>query len=77
VSDIAAGWLTSKVVLAHADAYAGYLEMAGGLSGQGYKDAAAAHGNYDEAAVKALVIGVRDFAARHPGVGHKLSRVHP
>lgn len=39
--DIAAGWLTSVVELAHADAYASYLEMAEGLAGQGYKDAAA------------------------------------
>jgi hypothetical protein len=39
--DIAAGWLTSVVELAHVDTYAGYLEMAEGLSGQGYKDAAA------------------------------------
>jgi hypothetical protein len=39
--DIAAGWLTSVVELAHADTYAGYLEMAEGLHGQGYKDAAA------------------------------------
>ena len=39
--DIAAGWLTSVVELAHADTYAGYLEMAEGLLGQGYKDAAA------------------------------------
>jgi hypothetical protein len=39
--DIAAGWLTSVVELAHADTYSGYLEMAEGLQGQGYKDAAA------------------------------------
>ena len=39
--DIAAGWLTSVVELAHADTYAGYLEMAEGLHGRGYKDAAA------------------------------------
>jgi hypothetical protein len=39
--DIAAGWLTSVVELAHADTYAGFLEMAKGLLGQGYKDAAA------------------------------------
>lgn len=39
--DIAAGWLTSVIELAHVDTYAGYLEMAEGLSGQGYKDAAA------------------------------------
>jgi hypothetical protein len=39
--DIRAGWLTSVVELAHVDTYAGYLEMAEGLSGQGYKDAAA------------------------------------
>lgn len=130
--DIAAGWTASVVETAHADTYAGYLEMAEGLSGQGYKDAAAvivgtslevhlkalatkhsvslqapnggpkkmgavnaelrtagvynalehkqvtawlairnsaAHGDYadyDAAAVKALVIGVRDFAAKYP-----------
>jgi hypothetical protein len=39
--DIAAGWLESVIELAHADTYAGYLEMAEGLQGQGYKDAAA------------------------------------
>ena len=39
--DIAAGWLTSVVELAQADTYAGYLEMAEGLHGRGYKDAAA------------------------------------
>jgi hypothetical protein len=39
--DIAAGWLTSVLELAHVDTYAGYLEMAEGLSRQGYKDAAA------------------------------------
>ena len=39
--DIAAGWLTSVVEFAHADTYAGYLEKAEGLSGQGYKDPAA------------------------------------
>ena len=39
--DIAADWLTSVIELAHVDTYAGYLEMAEGLSGQGYKDAAA------------------------------------
>jgi hypothetical protein len=39
--DIAAGWLESVVELAHADTYAGYLEMAEGLHGQGYKDPAA------------------------------------
>jgi hypothetical protein len=39
--DIAAGWLASVVELAHADTYAGYLEMAEGLHSQGYKDAAA------------------------------------
>lgn len=39
--DIAAGWLTSVVELAHADTYASYLEMAQGLVGQGYKDPAA------------------------------------
>ena len=38
---IASGWVTSLVELAHADTYAGYLEMAEGLVGQGYKDAAA------------------------------------
>ena len=130
--DIAAGWMVSVVEMAHADTYADYLEMAEGLSGQGYKDAAAviagtslevqlkalavkhsvncqapnggpkkmdamnaelrtagvyntpeqkqvtawlairncaAHGNYgdyDAAAVRALIIGVRDFAARYP-----------
>lgn len=118
--------------LAHADTYAGYLEMAEGLSGQNYKDPAAviagtslevhlkslatkhdlsvklpsgapkktgalndelkaagvynglehkqvtawlairnlaAHGDYDDydaADVKALIIGVRDFAAKYP-----------
>lgn len=40
--DIAAGWLTPVVELAHADTYAGYLEMASGLNDQGYKDPAAA-----------------------------------
>jgi hypothetical protein len=39
--DIAAGWLTTMVELAHADTYAGYLEMAEGLHGRGFKDAAA------------------------------------
>ena len=39
--DIAAGWLTPVVELAHADTYAGYLEMAAGLNDQGYKDPAA------------------------------------
>ncbi len=39
--DIAADWLASVVELAHADTYAGYLEMAEGLHSQGYKDAAA------------------------------------
>lgn len=39
--DIRDGWLTSVVELAHADTYAGYLEMAEGLNGQGYKDPAA------------------------------------
>lgn len=39
--DIADGWLTTVVELAHADTYAGYLEMAEGLSGQGFKDPAA------------------------------------
>ena len=39
--DIAAGWLTPVVELAHADTYAGYLEMAAGLNAQGYKDPAA------------------------------------
>jgi len=39
--DIAAGWLTSVVELAHADTYASYLDMAEGLRTQGYKDAAA------------------------------------
>jgi hypothetical protein len=39
--DIASGWVTSLVELAHADTYAGYLEMTEGLVGQGYKDAAA------------------------------------
>jgi hypothetical protein len=130
--DIAAGWMVSVVAMAHADTYADYLEMAEGLSGQGYKDAAAviagtslevqlkalavkhsvnpqapnggpkkmdamnaelrtagvynalehkqvtawlairnsaAHGNYDDydaAAVRGLIIGVRDFAAKYP-----------
>lgn len=130
--DISAGWVVSVVEMAHADTYAGYLEMAEGLSGEGYEDAAAviagtslevqlkalaakhgvslqtpngapkkmdavnaelkaagvynaiehkqvtawlairnsaAHGNYadyDAATVRALIIGVRDFAARHP-----------
>ena len=130
--DIAAGWMVSVVAMAHADTYADYLEMAEGLSSQGYKDAAAviagtslevqlkalavkhsvnpqapkggpktmdamnaelktagvynalehkqvtawlavrnsaAHGNYDvydAAAVRALIIGVRDFAAKFP-----------
>lgn len=39
--DIAAGWLTTVVELAHADTYAGYLEMAEGLQSQGLKDPAA------------------------------------
>ena len=39
--DIADGWLSSVTELAHADTYAGYLEMAEGLQSQGYKDAAA------------------------------------
>jgi hypothetical protein len=39
--DIADGWLESVAALVRADTYAGYLEMAEGLSGQGYKDAAA------------------------------------
>jgi hypothetical protein len=33
--------MVSVVAMAHADTYADYLEMAEGLSGQGYKDAAA------------------------------------
>ena len=39
--DIEAGWIVSVVGLAHADTYAGYLEMAEGLTAQYYKDAAA------------------------------------
>jgi hypothetical protein len=39
--DIAAGWLTSVVELAHADTYYGYLEMAEGLLGQGIQGAVA------------------------------------
>ena len=31
--DIAAGWLTSVIELAHADTYNDYLEMAEGLHG--------------------------------------------
>jgi hypothetical protein len=33
--------MVSVVAMAHADTYADYLEMAEGLSGQGYRDAAA------------------------------------
>lgn len=130
--DIAAGWLTSVVEMAHADTYTSYLEQAEGLNSQGYKDPAAviagislevhlkalatkhgvdlqmtnghqkmasglnddlkregvynalehkqvtawlairnsaAHGDfgeYDTAAVKGLIEGVRNFAVRHP-----------
>jgi len=39
--DIAAGWLSSVIELAHADTYADYLAMADGLAVQHYKDAAA------------------------------------
>jgi hypothetical protein len=130
--DIAAGWLSSVIELAHADTYSDYLAMADGLAVQHYKDAAAiiagtslevhlkalaakesiglqvpnglpkkasvlndelkregvysalehkqviawlairnsaAHGtydDYDEAAVKALIEGVGNFAMKHP-----------
>jgi hypothetical protein len=130
--DINSGWMASVTELAHADTYAGYLEMAEGLSGQGYKDAAAViagtslevclkalatkhgvslqlpsgapkkmdavnaelkaagvynalehkqvtawlairnsaahgdYGDYDDAAVKAMVEGVGGFAGKHP-----------
>lgn len=39
--DIAAGWLSSVIELAHAGTYADYLAMADGLVIQHYKDAAA------------------------------------
>jgi hypothetical protein len=39
--DIASGWLSSVIELAHADTYADYLAMADGLAVQHYKDAAA------------------------------------
>ena len=130
--DIAAGWLESVAALVRADTYAGYLEMAEGLSDQGYNDAAAViagtslevhmkalaakynvspqlpsgapkmagllnddlkrqgaynalehkqvtawlairnsaahgdYGDYDEAAVKGLIKGVGNFAAKYP-----------
>jgi hypothetical protein len=130
--DIAAGWLSSVIGLAHADTYADYLTMADGLAVQHYKDAAAViagtslevhlkalatkegidlqatsgapkkvgivndelkregvysalehkqviawlairnsaahgtYGDYDEAAVKALIEGVGNFAVKYP-----------
>ena len=60
--DIAAGWLTSVVELAHADTDAGYLEMAEGLLGQGYKDAAAV------IAGTSLEVHLRALATKH-GLG--------
>lgn len=53
--DINSGWMASVTELAHADTYAEYLEMAEGLSGQGYKDAAAViAGTSLEVCLKAL-----------------------
>lgn len=57
--DIAAGWLTSLVELTHADTYAGYLEMAEGLQGQGYKDPAAV------IAGTSLEVHLKALAAKH------------
>jgi hypothetical protein len=57
--DIAAGWLASVVELAHADTYADYLEMAEGLHGQGYKDAAAV------IAGTSLEVHLKTLAAKH------------
>ncbi|MER5379085.1 hypothetical protein ABT040_02235 [Streptomyces sp. NPDC002688] len=39
--DLRAGWVETVVELVHAETYGDYLEMADGLLGQGYKDAAA------------------------------------
>jgi hypothetical protein len=55
--DIAAGWLTSIIELAHADTYSDYLSMADGLAVQHYKDAAAViAGTSLEVHLKALAI---------------------
>lgn len=61
-ADIAAGWLESVMELAHADTYAGYLEMAEGLQGQGYKDAAAV------IAGTSLEVHMKALATKH-GIG--------
>jgi hypothetical protein len=57
--DIAAGWLTPVVELAHADTYAGYLKMAAGLNDQGYKDPAAV------IAGTSLEVHMKALAAKH------------
>ena len=57
--DIAAGWLTSVIELAHADTYNDYLEMAEGLHGQGYKDPAAV------IAGTSLEVHLRTLATKH------------
>jgi hypothetical protein len=57
--DIAAGWLESVIELAHADTYNDYLEMAEGLLGQLYKDAAAV------IAGTSLEVHLRSLAAKH------------
>jgi hypothetical protein len=57
--DIAAGWLESVIELARADTYNDYLEMAEGLLGQLYKDAAAV------IAGTSLEVHLRSLAAKH------------
>jgi hypothetical protein len=68
--DIAAGWLTSVIELAHADTYNDYLEMAEGLHGLGYKDPAAV------IAGTSLEVHLRTLATKH-GVGLQAANGSP
>jgi hypothetical protein len=68
--DIAAGWLTPVVELAHADTYAGYLEMAAGLNDQAIKDPAAV------IAGTSLEVHLKALATKH-GISLKLESGAP
>jgi hypothetical protein len=67
--------IVSVVELAHADTYAGYLEMADGLAAQHYKDAdAVIAGTSLEVHLKALAIK-HGISLRLPGGGPKMASV--